>query len=116
MVNVPLKDRNVYEDFDVETDILYYKLGSLGLVSFHGSNYNIKKKLSAEQINRLRGIESFYPVNSVCYINTALISSVEDSTVFFGSKGPEAKRVHLSRWKAYLLRSHLSRAQSHSAQ
>ncbi|SDS34909.1 transcriptional regulator, LytTR family [Paenibacillaceae bacterium GAS479] len=116
MVNVPLKDRNVYEDFDVETDILYYRLGSLGLVSFHGSNYNIKKKLSAEQITSLRGNEVFFPVTSGCYVNTALISTIEDNTIYFGSKGPESKRVPLSRWKAYLLRSHLSRAHSHSAQ
>ncbi|QJC50992.1 hypothetical protein HGI30_05070 [Paenibacillus albicereus] len=115
MENVPLKDRNVYEDFDVETDILYYRLGSSGLVSFHGSNYNIKKKLSADQIERLRS-GPFYPVNSACYVNTALISDIADNTIYFGSKGPEAKRVPISRWKAYLLRSHLSRMHSPTAQ
>ncbi len=116
MINVPSNDRNVYEDFDVETDILYYRLGSFGLVSFHGSNYNIKKKMSADQINRLCRNGLFYPVASGCYVNTAKISGIEEGAVYFGSTGPESKRVPLSRWKAYQLRSHLSQARSNPAQ
>jgi hypothetical protein len=116
MVNVPLKDRNVYEDFDVETDILYYRLGSFGLVSFHGSNYNIKKKMSADEISRLCRNGLFYPLASGCYVNTGKISGIEEGFVNFGSNGPEAKRVPISRWKAFQLRSHLSRDCSNPAQ
>ena len=38
------ESRNMYEDFVVETDILFFKTGSHGLVSFHGRNYNIKRE------------------------------------------------------------------------
>jgi hypothetical protein len=48
-----LEARNVYEDFEVETDILFFKVGDHDLVIIHGRNYNIKKRMTAEQLKRL---------------------------------------------------------------
>ena len=87
--------------------------GSFGLVSFHGSNYNIKKRLSAHQVTRLCRSGLFYPISSSWYINMTKISEIEDGFIYFGSKGPEAKRVPISRWKAHHLRGQLARLGSH---
>ncbi|AJY77504.1 hypothetical protein [Paenibacillus beijingensis] len=103
-----LKDRNVYEDFDVETDILFFKVGSLGLVIFHGSNYNIKKRMSAEEINRLIGSGTFQPAGSDCYVNIGKISAIEEGTVYFGGRGPDHKRLPVSRWRVHSLRTRLT--------
>lgn len=41
-------NKNVYEDFEIDQYILFFKVGvrSQGLVSFHGSNYSIKKRMT----------------------------------------------------------------------
>lgn len=44
MSSILLEARNVYEDFEVETDILFFKVGDHDLVIFHGRNYNIKRE------------------------------------------------------------------------
>lgn len=43
----PSKD--MYEDFEPKKDSLFFKIGSQGLISFHGQNYHIRRRLSQEQ-------------------------------------------------------------------
>jgi hypothetical protein len=105
MMSVALETRNVYEDFEVETDILFFKVGAQGSVSFHGRNYNIKKRMSAEQLGKLKSNTGFYQVQSDCFVNMRKIGSIERDHIFFGQKGPEAKRLPVSRRKQQVLRS-----------
>ncbi|WP_424767378.1 LytTR family transcriptional regulator DNA-binding domain-containing protein [Paenibacillus sp. sgz302251] len=103
MVNVMLSERNVYEDFDLESDVLYFKVGVQGLVSFHGRNYNIKKRMTAEQLKELTNKSSFYQISSNCYINIGKIKTIEGGTIYFGSDISESKRLTVNRRKQYVI-------------
>jgi hypothetical protein len=104
MSSILLEARNVYEDFEVETDILFFKVGDHDLVIFHGRNYNIKKRLSAEQLNRLLSNSCYYHVNGGCYVNLNKISSIEDDCIYFGEMGLFAKQVRVPRRKQEVIR------------
>lgn len=106
-----LEARNVYEDFEVETDILFFKVGDHDLVIFHGRNYNIKKRMTAEQLNRLVSNSNFYHVYGNCYVNLNKISSIEDDCIYFGEMGLYAKSVRVPRRKQEGIR-HLLRGLS----
>lgn len=103
MMNATLSDRNVYEDIDLKSDILYYKIGTLGLVSFHGRNYNIKKRMTVEQIKQLTSEKSFYPISSNCYINIGKIKSIAGGVIYFGSEYSESKQIPVPRRKQFVI-------------
>ncbi|CAM3993519.1 hypothetical protein L1N85_04550 [Paenibacillus alkaliterrae] len=112
MVNKVLSERNVYEDFELESDVLYFKVGIQGIVSFHGRNYNIKKRLTAEQIDQLTNERSFYPINSNWYINIGKIKTIEGGTIYFGSDISESKQVSVNRRKQYVIQQLFSQRAS----
>ncbi|MFF2483412.1 hypothetical protein [Paenibacillus sp. NPDC058071] len=104
MMNATLSGRNVYEDFQLESDVLYFKLGSLGLVSFHGSNYNIKKRMTAEELKQLTsGENGFFQVSSHCYINIGKIKSITGGIIYFGPEYSETKQLPVPRRKQYVI-------------
>ncbi|WP_138755294.1 LytTR family transcriptional regulator DNA-binding domain-containing protein [Paenibacillus sinopodophylli] len=103
MMNVVLSERNVYEDFELESDVLYFKLGMQGLVSFHGRNYNIKRRMTAEQISQLTNERSFYPVSSTCYINIGKIKMIEGGSIFFDSEITDSKQLPVNRRKQFVI-------------
>lgn len=103
MMNLALQERNVYENFDLASDILYFKIGSQGIVSFHGRNYNIKKRMTADQIKKLVSERSFYPINSNCHINIDKIKSIDSGTIYFGSEYSDSKQVSVNRRKQYVI-------------
>lgn len=92
--------KNVYEDFEVEQDILFFKVGARaqGLVSFHGSNYNIKKRMTSDQLSSLCALTNFVKIKSDCFVNIGKITSIEGDNVYFGESLSD-KRVPVSRWK-----------------
>lgn len=90
---------SLYENFEVEKDIYYFKVGRLGLVSFHGRNYNIKKTVTAEQLNSYVSSGLFVKVSSNCYVNTGKIRSIRDGVVCFDHSCSEAKQIHVSMWR-----------------
>lgn len=112
MMNVVLSERNVYEDFELESDVLYFKLGIQGLVSFHGRNYNIKKRMTAEQIAQLTQERSFYQVSSNCYINIGKIKTIADGTIYFGSNTSDSKQISINRRKQYVIQQLFSQRAS----
>lgn len=112
MMNEVLSERNVYEDFELESDVLYFKLGMQGLVSFHGRNYNIKKRMTAEQIDQLTHQSSFYPVNSNCYINIGKIKTIEGGTIHFDSEIADSKQVSVNRRKQFVIQQLFSQRAS----
>lgn len=103
MMNVVTLERNVYEDFELESDVLYFKIGIQGLVSFHGRNYNIKKRMSAEQIEQLTFESSFYPISSNCYINISKIKTIANGIIHFGTDCSDSKQVTVNRRKQYVI-------------
>ncbi|MUT67791.1 LytTR family transcriptional regulator DNA-binding domain-containing protein [Paenibacillus sp. NEAU-GSW1] len=103
MMNATLSEKNVYEDFELESDVLYFRIGSFGLVSFHGRNYNIKKRMTADEIKQLTQEKSFYQVNSHCYINIGKIKSIAGGVIYFGAEYSESKQVPVPRRKQYVI-------------
>ncbi len=102
-MSVALNERNVYENFDQETDVLYFKLGSQGLVSFHGRNYNRKKSMTVEELRRLTNEKNYFQISSDCFINLSKIRSISDGTVYFGSKNTDCKKLQVNRRKQYAI-------------
>ncbi|WP_255570429.1 LytTR family transcriptional regulator DNA-binding domain-containing protein [Cohnella sp. CFH 77786] len=100
------RDKNVYEDFEPRTDTLFFKVDSShGLVSFHGRNYNIKKRLSADERNRLMSDAAFFRLDSNCYVNAGKISRMEDDAICFGDTN---KRIPCSKRKQQMILNLLS--------
>jgi hypothetical protein len=103
-MNVALEARNSYEDFVLEKDIMYFRIGEHGLVSFHGKNYHIKKRMSTEQIQDITSDSSFFKVNTDCYVNTRKIILIQDGKVFFEIKGAESKLVSITKLRQHRLK------------
>lgn len=102
-MSVALQERNVYENFDSESDVLYFKIGGQGLVSFHGRNYNKKKKMTAEEMKKLTQNRNYYPISSNCYINIGKIKTISDGTIYFGSSHSDAKQLTVNRRKQFVI-------------
>lgn len=101
-MNAALQDKNVYEDFDPRKDTLFFKVGAHGLISFHGRNYNIKKRMSAEERNLLiNDTTTFFRVSTDCYVNVPNISVMSDDFLFFGDS---SKRISCSKRKQQIIR------------
>jgi len=81
-MTVGLEERDVYEDLDPH-DTYFFKIGGHGLVCFHGRNYSIKKRLSAEQTSTMISDTSFYRINTNCYVNLFKISEIRDNMLLF---------------------------------
>ena len=96
-MNVALQERNVYEDFDLETDVLFFKIGAHGLVSFHGRNYNRRKRMTADAIRELTGRKGYFQISSSCYINIAKIKSITSGTIYFGSVHSDGKQLPVNK-------------------
>jgi hypothetical protein len=101
-MNVALQEKNVYEDFEPRNDTLFFKVGVHGLISFHGRNYNIKKRMSTEERNRLLSdTTTFFRISSDCYVNMRNISVMGDEYLFFGDT---SKRLFCSQRKQQMIR------------
>lgn len=87
---------NMY-DFEVERDILFFKVNRLGLVSFHGVNYNLKKPMTSEQLAKLTTEGCFAAVASDCYVNLKKVLSMTEDCVCLGANVTEAKKLPLSK-------------------
>ncbi|MEW9700001.1 LytTR family transcriptional regulator DNA-binding domain-containing protein [Paenibacillus sp. SI8] len=103
-MNVALDMKNTYEDFVLQKDIVYFRVGERGLVSFHGKNYHIKKRMSTEEIVEITSDLDFFKVNTDCYVNTRKISQIQDNKVFFELKGAESKYVTITKLRQYRLK------------
>lgn len=108
-MSVALETKNVYENFEVETDILFFKVGSLGMVSFHGRNYNIKKRMSAEQLQSMLAKACFVQVKSDCYVNISKITAIENDHLYFGQELGDAKTIPVTKRKQAMIRELLLR-------
>lgn len=96
MMNVGLEEKNVYEDLNPH-DAYFFKVGGHGLVCFHGRNYSIKKRLSADQTSKLISDSSFYRVSTNCYVNLLKVSSIQDNVLLFRDQIHGIKKIHVPR-------------------
>lgn len=91
----------MYEDFEPSVDTLFFKVDrSHDLVSFHGRNYNIKKRLTADERNQLISGGKFFRLDSNCYVNTGKISGMETGAIIFDDT---TKRIPCSKKKQQIL-------------
>lgn len=104
----PAGNRDMYEDFEPSKDSFFFKIGSGGLVSFHGRNYNIRKKLSAEQKQNLIRNAAFVRISSNCYVNVDKISSLEKDHIRFVEQVCTSKLISVPIWKKSTLQQRLS--------
>lgn len=106
MINVAKAKINNFEEFEIEQDILFFKMDERapGLVSFHGKNYNMKKRMSFEQMNLLQLNDCFFQVNSTCFVNINKIKLVENAIIYFGETFHEDKHITVSIWKQQRLK------------
>ena len=112
-MNAALEPRNMYEDFVLEEDILYYRIGRHGLVSFHGKNFNVRRRLSTEQLQKITADNNFYKVNADCYVNIMKVTTIQDSRVYFESTGMDAKCIPIDRLKHHRLKELLHKQPVH---
>lgn len=96
---VEQEQKDIYEDFEPGRDTFFFKIGSGGLISFHGRNYNIRKKVSAEQRENLIRNSAFLRISSNCYVNIDKISSVEKDHIRFIEHTSGSKIISVPRWK-----------------
>ncbi|WP_068786114.1 LytTR family transcriptional regulator DNA-binding domain-containing protein [Paenibacillus phocaensis] len=96
MMNVGLEERGVYEDLN-PYETYFFKIGAHGLVCFHGRNYSIKQRLSAEQTSKLISDPRFYRISTNCYVNLSQISEIRDNVVWFRDERHGIKTIHVPR-------------------
>jgi hypothetical protein len=107
-MNVALENRNIYEDFVMEKDILYFRVGDQGLVSFHGKNFNLKKRVSTEQMSKLVEDDFFFKANTDCYVNLKKVEGVRDNKVIFNQRDADSKHVIITKLREIRLKGLLS--------
>ncbi|MBB6731659.1 LytTR family transcriptional regulator DNA-binding domain-containing protein [Cohnella zeiphila] len=105
-MNVALKD---YANIEPRTDTLFFKVGAHGLISFHGPNYNIKKRWSAEQRTALMEDPSFFRVSSDCYVNLRKIAGLSDDCLYFDDASGGSKRLPISKRKQQIVKQWMER-------
>ncbi|MFD2116691.1 LytTR family transcriptional regulator DNA-binding domain-containing protein [Paenibacillus yanchengensis] len=103
-MNEALQQRNMYEDFNLEQDILFFKIGTQSLVSFHGNNYNIKKRVSSNLLQQYISNPNFFKISSTCYVNLSKIKTVASGTIYFGTDIPKTKRINVNRRKQSVIK------------
>ncbi|NEW04611.1 hypothetical protein GK047_01050 [Paenibacillus sp. SYP-B3998] len=103
-MNVALDFKNTYEDFILQKDIMYFRVGERGLVSFHGKNYHVKKRMSSEQILEITSDIVFFKANTDCYVNTRKIIHIQDGKVYFETKGSESKHTTITKLRQHRLK------------
>jgi hypothetical protein len=98
-MNAALETRNATEDFSfvLEQDILYFRTGHHGLVSFHGKNFNVKRRLSKEQLYQIISDGAFFKVNTDCFANLDKIKAIKDNRIYFEFNNPDSKTISISR-------------------
>lgn len=105
---------HLYEDFEPMTQSLFFKLGTKGVVSFHGKNYNISFRMEKDKINQLLNEGPFVQVQSNCYVNVRKIRNVSNDTIYFADDRCDSKTLHISRRKQHQLEKIVANYKQHA--
>ncbi|MCC3373309.1 LytTR family transcriptional regulator DNA-binding domain-containing protein [Cohnella sp. REN36] len=94
----------LYDSFEPHDEAYFFRVGAYGLVCFHGRNYNIKKRMSAEETTRLTQDAAFMRISSDCYVNVNRVLEIEGDCICFGEGPGLNNRLPVSRRKQQLVR------------
>jgi DNA-binding LytR/AlgR family response regulator len=103
-MNVAFENRSLYEEFELEKDILYFRTGHHELVSFHGINFNVRRRITKEQLPKTIAEGAFFKVNHDCFVNIKKINTIKDGHVYFESHDADSKCVPISKLKLHRLK------------
>jgi hypothetical protein len=101
-----------YDQVPVEQDVLYFKVGHHGLVSFHGENFHMRKRVSSEQLAQWIQNPKIFKVNTDCYVNLEHIQEVSNGKVYFQQPDRHNKVVAITKLRQYALQEILQLKQS----
>jgi hypothetical protein len=107
--------RDVYEDFDPKNEPYFFRIGAHGLISFHGGNYHIRKRLSEEQRMHLLTGSDYVKIDAKCYVNLGKIRKIDKDGIYFGPETSGMKRLPISRRMRQLIRRRLSELNKNGA-
>lgn len=108
MLSVALNERTMYNEFDLENEILYFKIGSEGWVSLHAHHYSRKVQLSPAELKALTKREGYYPLSSNCYINLSRIKAIITGVIYFEGERNGPKMLAVGRRAEQKLKQLLS--------
>lgn len=95
-MSVAQSTADFYEKFEPKKDSLYFKIGAAGIISFHGSNCNIRKRMTDAERDELLRDARFLQAGSDCYINLDKIRGIEENMIYFGDGEETDKRIAVS--------------------
>jgi DNA-binding LytR/AlgR family response regulator len=101
------QEQDLYEQFEPKKDTLFFRIGAQDLISFHGRNYHIRKRISPDQRKSLFDDSSFIRVSTDCYVNVNRVTAVEDDCLFFQEKTYGLNRMPVSRKMQELIRERI---------
>lgn len=109
-MQVALEQMRSFDEFVLERDILYYRVGEHGLVSFHGRNFNWRKRFSSDELQSMTANPTFFQVNTDCFVNMGKVAYVKEGFVHFETEGEsERKTVTVTKLRQNRLKDILSR-------
>ncbi|MBB6671405.1 LytTR family transcriptional regulator DNA-binding domain-containing protein [Cohnella nanjingensis] len=94
----------LYDSFEPRSDAYFFRVGAHGLVCFHGRNYNIKKRMSADETTLLTQDAAFVRISSDCYVNVSSVLEIAEDCICFGEGPGLNNRLPVSRRKQQLIR------------
>ncbi len=101
------QELDLYEQFEPKKDSLFFRIGAPNLISFHGRNYQIKKRITADQMKSLIDDSSFIRVSPDCYVNVNRVTAVENDCLFFQEKTYGQNRMPVSRKMQEIIRERI---------
>lgn len=108
MMNVAKVKKDMYEEFEPKKDSLFFRVGEQGSISFHGRNYNIKKRISTIEKNNLISDEAFLRIASNCYVNVEKVTRIMDDCLYFGENTNSTKTLPVTKRQQEIIKKSIS--------
>jgi len=97
MLSVALNERTMYNDFDLEKEIIYFKVGYECCVSLHANHFSRKVQLTPSDLKALTRREGYYALSSSCYINLSRIKAIILGVIYFDNERNSSKMLAVSK-------------------
>lgn len=105
-MNLAEARKDMYEQFEPKQDALFFKVGRPGMISFHGKNYNIKKRMTPDESNKLIKDVTFVKIATDVYVNVGKVTSIKNDCLCFDGNGD--KQVPVSKQNLQVIKKLLS--------
>lgn len=107
-MNVAKMKKDMYEEFEPKKDSLFFRVGEQGSISFHGRNYNIKKRISTIEKNNLISDEAFLRITSNCYVNVEKVTRIKNDCLYFGESTNSTKTLPVTKRQQEIIKKSIS--------